>query len=156
MPIRSWKALVGFGVLGCLICAAASHADDKIKPVVNHVNLELKMDGMGDEGCEVVIKPGHPSSKFRQVQVKFGPGTAKEKYESYKVPFTIVAQSTSADRDCSFEVIIKEPGKPDRSYQRGLRLAVREEGKPIPVKSPTFYLTAPSLASKAKGETKKR
>lgn len=154
MTLRSWSAvLVPLCVSACVGLAAI--ADDKPLVIVNHVNVKLRIDGVGSKGCEVEIKPGHAACKFRRLIIKYAANTPKDRYESRELP-TIVAETSSADRECSFEIVVREEGKPEKTFVRGIRFSPRVSGEPVPVKSATFYLTAPSLAAKNQDQKKSK
>jgi hypothetical protein len=57
----------------------------------------------------------------------------------------IDAMSTGADRDCSFRITIREPGRPPRSFLRGIRLAGGDGAKPQTLRC---YLSTASLAAR--------
>ncbi len=113
------------------------------------VRLQIQIAGLGDEEATVVVKPGHPGCKFETI-------TRKVKYPGrIDVPAFIV-ESRGADRDCAFSITIKEPGKADKTVQRGLRLHPVADGEP---ESPLFlacYLSSQSLAARDTGTTTKR
>jgi hypothetical protein len=134
--------------------ATSSAAGDGTPKVRNQVDLVLQISGLGPEGGEIEVRPGHGACKFEPVVRKL------QKAPSGSVvitnPVSILAESQGADRDCSFAIIIKEPGKAPRKYVRGLRLSPEVAGQALPKQKMTCYLSTPSLAAKSEGETRKR
>ena len=129
-----------------LTAAVSARAADE--GIANTVSLELKIAGLGPQGCEVEIKPGHPGCSFdgmpKRFTVKGGASNSIQKIE----PIKVVARTTSADRDCMFAITIREPGKPPRTVRRGISLEAPTAGSPRPVRTLTCYLSTPSLAVK--------
>jgi hypothetical protein len=115
-------------------------------PVENTVNLDLLITGLGRDGCTVAIKPGHAACQFKPVEKKVEPSASDGSLTLDTI--IIAARSLGADRDCSFAITIKEPGRPPRTFRRGLRLALREPGQPAPVQGLKCYLNNAVLASK--------
>jgi hypothetical protein len=117
-----------------------ARAGDKV--VVNEVRLDLRVAGLGHGGCDVEVKPGHPGCRFRPVTQHvdsrgLGAVTLKN------------VESLSADHDCAFAITIKEPGHPDRTVHRGLRLNPPADGRPAATPSLTCYISSPSKLAKA-------
>jgi|GEM_PF-6601500 len=112
--------------------------------VVNKVVMELQIQGLSSEGCIIEIAPGHPGCKFKKVRYKV---------DSPRVLLQpIEVTSLSADRDCSFAITIKEPGMPEQTIRRGMRLARPDESAPVPQTRLTCYLATPSHAQQARAE----
>jgi hypothetical protein len=126
-----------------------TRASDETPASVNKVTLYLRIAGLGPDGCEVEIKPGHPLCDFESVtkKVKYG-GQAQGEItlEAMKV------KSTSPDRDCQFTITVKEPGQPPRVVRRGIRLVLAAPGAPMPEQTFKCYLRSPSLAAKDDAE----
>jgi hypothetical protein len=78
--------------------------------------------------------------------------------EVYTIPpMAIVASTTSADRDCSFEIIVTEPGREPKKFRRGLRLAPETEGAiASPSRTLKCYLPATTVAIKDSPTTPRR
>ena len=114
--------------------------------IVNHVRLELRVSGMSDNGCQIEIKPGHPACRFKPITYR-----TKVHKESITLP-PLVVETSSADRNCSFDITIREKDRPVKSAHRSVRLTPAADDEPVPVKRLTCYLTAPSLAAKADGD----
>ena len=106
-------ALVAVGVgVGPSTSFAAGPA-----PVKQQVKLNIRLDGTSKEsGVEIVIKPGHPACRFKTIiyPVK-GDGLIQD------IP-PIDVETLSADRDCSFTIVLKEPGQPDKVFRRSLQI----------------------------------
>lgn len=100
------------------------------------VKLELRIAGLSvnGPGCEVVIQPGHPGCKFKAVQRHVD----SRGYDTVVIKDAI---ARNADRDCTFAITIREPGQPERTVRRGLRLSI-EDG--AAGQSLTCYLSSPS------------
>jgi hypothetical protein len=127
---------------------APARGGDK-PPVVNKVTLYLRITGLGPDGCEVEIKPGHPLCDFPAVtkKVKYG-GQAQGELTLDGMN----VKSTSPDRDCQFSITIKEPGQPPRSVHRGIRLVSPKAGAAVPEQTFKCYLRSPSLAARDDAE----
>lgn len=136
-----------FGLLVGMLPAAALNASPNVlaqSGVVNHVVLELQVQGLSKEGCIVEISPGHPGCKFKKVRYKV---------DSSRVLLQpIEVTSLSADRDCSFAITIKEPGMPDQTVRRGMRLSRPGSGSAPPESKLTCYLATPSQVQQAKAD----
>ncbi len=116
--------------------------------VVNKVLLALRVTGLGNEGCQVEIKPGHPACDFKPISKKL----TSRGQEDFR---DILVKSTSADGDCMFEITVKEPGQPEKKFKRGFVLTTAKPGsKEIPYQLFECWLRSPSLA--AKEDTTKR
>ncbi len=125
-------------------------ADDP--PVENQVNLQLRIAGLESDSCIVEIKPAHPGCEFQPIVKK----VERERSGIISIDrIPILARSTGANRDCSFAITIKEPGQPDKTFRRGMRLTAQDAGEAVPVKSLRIYLSAPELAEREE-ETPKR
>ena len=114
-------------------------------PLKQKVKLDIRLDGIAAEsGAEIVIKPGSPASRFKAVTypVRFErPGMVAD-------ILPIEVETLSADRDCSFAIILKEPGHPDKTFRRSLQIQPSTEanaGKPQVL---ACYLSSRSIASK--------
>jgi hypothetical protein len=137
-------------ILGLAATGAARSGET---PVTNRVNLQIQVLGVEADGCTVEIRPGHGDCKFTPVTRKVQPtGGAPVKLDT----IALDCVSTHADRDCAFAITIKEPGRPPRTYRRGLALKAQAVGQPVPVQSFPCVLSTPSLASKDDPTTKRR
>ncbi len=121
----------------------------------NRVNLVMQISGLGAEGCEIEIQPGHPGCKFEPLTRRIERVPVGSVVKLDTIP--IEARSTSADRDCSFAITIREPGQPPRTFRRGIRLsdsAASDEAKKAQVLR--CYLSTASLAARDAAATRVR
>lgn len=144
--MRSRSRMAALAMAASLGIGPATLAGDA-PAVENKVHLILQISGLGPEGAKIEIKPGHKGCDFEPIikPIKKGKVPAGS---IIKLDMDIDAQSTSADRDCSFAITVKEPGQPPKTYHRGLRLAIEEVGKPVPSKVFKCYLSSPSIAAR--------
>jgi hypothetical protein len=123
--------------------------------VRNRVTLVLQVSGLGQEGFEVEVRPAHPGCRFEPVRRAHEdpiPAGAVVRLD----PIAIDAQSLGADRDCSFAITIREPGKPPRTFLRGLRLNLATAEQAVPAQTFRCYLSATALALKEDGARQRR
>jgi|SRR6185312_9400725 hypothetical protein len=147
MQGRSRMAALTLVVGTALTLAQRAEALDKV--VVSQVGLELAIAGLGDSGCDVEVKPGHAGCKFRTVKQHVGrSGLAKLILKD--------VEATGTDHDCALTITIKEPGHPDKTIQRGLRLSPHEEGKPRVTPTLTCYVSSPSKIAQVEQEKVRR
>jgi hypothetical protein len=116
------------------------------------IDLNLVIAGLGSEGCEVEIKPGNASCKFRPIYGKRGesrqhvPMDGRAKVELRDV------ELRGADRTCSVAITVREPKQTARTFYRGFRLGTRTEtsatAKPASGQAFTCYLSSPSKLAK--------
>lgn len=146
----TWTCVALLVLVSCGSIARAQSGQS----VQNKVNLILQISGLGPEGCEIEIKPGHPGCHFDVVNgvVKRVPSGSVAKLDA----IAIMAESTGADRDCSFAITIKEPGQQPRTFRRGLRLASPTAEKPLPNQTLRCYLSSASLAAQTEDEVRRR
>ena len=128
-----------------LVGFAAATASGDEPGIVNNVVIELQVQGLSKEGCVVEIAPGHPGCKFKKVRYKVD--NARVLLQPIEVT------SLSADRDCSFAITIKEPGMPEKTIKRGMRLIRPASGSATPESKITCYLATPSQVQQAKVDT---
>lgn len=144
---------IAAGLCAAVSFAGASPGDDGPR-VRNEVQLVLQISGLGTDGCTVEIEPGHAGCKFKSVARRIQRIPAGS--VALTNPITIDAESLGADRDCSFAITIKEPGKAARTYVRGLRLAPEVAGKPKPSRSLRCYINAPTVIAAGDKATRTR
>jgi hypothetical protein len=135
--------LVAFGSME----ARAIDGDDDVPAIENTIRLEIQISGLGPQGAKVAIKPAHAGCKFKTIEKTIPKGT---KAEVFKLdPIAVAATSVSADRDCSFEITVSEPGREAKVFKRGLRLMAPAAGATeIPSRTLKCYLPTTALASK--------
>ena len=156
MQGRSWMAALALaaGVALALVGRPApSRAGDDIPPVVNKVALTLRLTGVGKDGCEVEVKPGHAACEFEPVAKKITNLSQGQGQITFDLP---KVKSTSPDRDCQFFITLKEPNQPPRVVRRGIRLVAPKEGAAMPEQTFVCYLRSPSLAAKDDAERRVR
>jgi hypothetical protein len=138
MQARSWMAAAAVALASSCAATTARAGD---AAVVNKVTMRLTISGLGSDGCEVEIKPGHPACSFKPI-------TKKLDKEGRAEPIILEVKSSSPDRDCMFAIVVKEPGEKPKTVKRGLRLTNPSEGKPIPAQTFDCLLRSPSLAAR--------
>jgi hypothetical protein len=98
--------------------AAGKHAEDEAKPSESHespVELQLMIAGLGSSGCDVEIKPGSRSCRFKpQHQHVNTQGRGRFLIKDVEL--------RGADRNCIFAITLKEPGEASRTIYRGFRM----------------------------------
>jgi hypothetical protein len=103
------------------------------------VKLNLMIAGLGRMGCDVDVKPGNRSCRFRPQTVHVGTdGAASFLFRDVEV--------RGADHNCMFSITIREAGRDPRTVFRGLRMASRAADA-TPTKSAqsfTCYVNSPS------------
>jgi hypothetical protein len=145
----------GFGPLGHLAMAllalaagaAASRAADDPAPVVNQVKLDVQISGVGAAGCKIEIRPANPACKFEPVvqEIAKTPASGVIRLDD----LDIAASSLSADRECTFSIVVTEPGAKPLTFKRSVRLQVaKNPGDDTPEIEQTFYLRNTVVASK--------
>jgi hypothetical protein len=117
--------------------------------VANKVRLKLNINGLGAKGGILEIRPGHKGCSFKPIVLKVNPPRDARVGEPLALPqdIVVVARSLNADRDCTFAITIEEPGQEPKTYRRGLRLDLAEEGRPLPEQTLKCFLSTPSIAS---------
>jgi hypothetical protein len=137
-------AALALAVAAALCAQVPAAAGDKTP--AQKVQLRLSIAGLGGRGCDVEVKPGHASCKFRPV-VKHVEQSGKAVLVLDKV------ETSSADRNCSFAITIREPGQGPYTYKRALRLsAVRRATPPLL----DCFLSSPSKIAQADSTRKIR
>jgi hypothetical protein len=112
--------------------------------------LNLVIAGLGRDGCDVEIKPGNPSCKFRALNEN-GTESRQHVTSSGKATLDLLdIELRGADRTCSVAITVHEPGQAAKTIYRGFRLSARPDGEGTPaakttaVPSLTCYLSSPS------------
>jgi hypothetical protein len=157
MQSRSWMA-----ALALVAAMAGAHASRSLAgepaPTKQKVVLSLKLDGLSSDGGEIEIKPGNPGCKFETIkfQTKGHPRTDSQGRINLD---PIDVETMSADRNCSFSITLKEPGQPDKTVRRALRITPTLGGKTPAPQTLSCFITSNSLnpvASKPKDSTTKK
>lgn len=116
--------------------------------------LNLVIAGLGQNGCDVEIKPGNPSCKFRVINEN-GTDSRQHVSSSGKATLDLLdIELRGANRTCSIAITVHEPGQPAKTIYRGFRLSARAERdgasttKAAPVPTFTCYLSSPSKVTR--------
>jgi hypothetical protein len=160
MRRRSWMAalkvaaratlVLGLGALGTRVLAdevkGVSKPAETKKPAANpkatyKVILDLGISGLSAKGCDVQIKPAHPGCKFEPVSRHIGEG-GKAEIEIKDI------ESSSADRDCTFAITVREAGQTEKVVRRGLRLKTAG----TTAQTLSCFFSSPSKLAKAEKE----
>jgi hypothetical protein len=121
--------------------ADSKRGESATRPPTYVVKLDLKVAGVGRQGCDVEIKPGNGGCKFKPVTYHLdSTGRATLKVKDI--------ETQSADRDCTFAITIHEPGHTERTVKRGLRL--KRPGDPGHTLD--CFLSSPSKIAQAEQE----
>jgi hypothetical protein len=120
---------------------------------VPSVQLNLKIAGLSAEGCDVQVKPGNASCKFRArydqrlEDRQHVPADGSANLELRDV------ELRGADRTFTIAITICEPGQSPKTFYRGFRLANKTEAgktsRPGSVPAFTCFLSSPSKLAKA-------
>jgi hypothetical protein len=120
------------------------------------IQLKLAIAGLGREGCNVEVKPGNASCRFRALNVtengevfkKGAEGPQHISSTGYGFMELRDIELRGADKICTVAITVREPGQGARTVFRGFRLAAKGEGgAPAAAgKLPVFtcYLNSPS------------
>jgi hypothetical protein len=116
--------------------------------VIPTVQLNLVIAGLGRTGCDVEIKPGNASCRFRAVGQKGAGGrhhVAPEGKASLELRDVLLR---GADRTCTVAITVHESGQGPKTVYRGFRVPSRsaDEAKSVPVF--TCYVNSPSKLAK--------
>lgn len=128
-------------------------------PPIPVVQLQLVIAGLTSQGCDVAIKPGNASCKFKvssekgNVETLHVTSDGRVKLELHDV------ELRGADRVCTVAVTVHEAGQAPKTVYRGFRLATRapSAGSQAPATTPSFtcYLSSPSKLARS-GDPKSR
>ena len=139
-------ALVGAVGFRPAVCLAGGPV-----PVKQQVKLNMRLDGTKEySGVEIEIKPGHPATRFKPIKYAVkGDGDIRD-----ILPFEV--ETYSADRDCSFAIVLKEPGQPDKIFRRSMQISPPATDAATAPRPQVFqcYLSSRGAGSKAAIATK--
>ena len=143
---RSWMAawVLAAASIGVAGWAAPSLAGPPA-PVKQQIKLNVHIAGTTpDSGVELVIKPGHPACKFKPITYKVRHDALIEDIPPIEV------ETPGANRDCSFAIVLKEPGQPDKLIRRTVQVdqAAEAAGKPQVLKC---FISSNAVTSKVAG-----
>jgi hypothetical protein len=103
------------------------------------VELNLFIAGLGQDGCEVEIKPGTRSTRFQPQHLRLeSQGKAIFVFRDVQV--------LGADRNCTFAITVHEPGQASRTIYRGFRIASKTAAASATQEAQKFtcYMNSPS------------
>ena len=86
------------------------------------IRLDLRIAGLGGEGCDVEVKPANPSCKFRPTKLKHVDSDGYASIELRDV------ELRSADKICALAIIVREPGQPPQTIYRPFRTTSTKPG----------------------------
>jgi hypothetical protein len=125
------------------------------------VRLNVEIAGLGREGCDVEVKPGNASCKFRTLNMtkdrgiagrgQDGPQHVSSEGHAYLELRDV--ELRGADRTCTVAITVREPGQSSKTVYRGFRLASRPEGGGVASTAktvPAFTCYLSSLSKLAK------
>ena len=124
------------------------------RTTIASIELNLVIAGLGDEGCDVEIKPGNASCKFRPIYGKRGESRQHVASDGFAKLELRDVELRGADRTCTVAITVREPRQTARTFYRGFRLPTAKEepaatAKPLSATAFTCYLRAPSKLAKA-------
>ncbi len=134
--------------------------------VIQAVRLNLEIAGLGREGCDVEVKPGNASCKFRVVYLTKERATAPKgksalqhvSSEGHAFVELRDVELRGVDRTCTVAITVHEVAQEPKTVYRGFRIASRTEPRGITAAAnagsiPAFtcYLSSPSKVAKAEG-----
>jgi hypothetical protein len=103
------------------------------------VKLKLLIAGLGRSGCDVDVKPGNRSCRFKpQTQHVGSAGELSFQFKDIEV--------RGADRNCTFAITVREAGQASKTIYRGFRLPARNASTPAATVAQTFtcFMNSPS------------
>ncbi len=104
------------------------------------IKLNLIVAGLGQEGCDVEVKPANAGCKFRIPSSQHITSEGKVTFELKEV------EIRSADRNFTMAITVREPGQPAKTVYRGFRMTNRSPSTPpsAAASTPTFtcYLSS--------------
>jgi hypothetical protein len=116
------------------------------------VQLDLVIAGLSREGCDVEVKPGNASCKFRALNERGAEGRQHVSSAGRAKLQLRDVELRGADRTCTVAITVREPGQTVKTIYRGFRLASRSDaaGSSTTTAVPIFtcYLSSPSKLAK--------
>ena len=99
------------------------------------IQLKLAIAGLGREGCDVEVKPGNASCRFRVLNVteqgevfkKGAEGPQHVSSNGYAYMELRDIQLRGADKICTVAITVREPGQTTRTVYRGFPLKPKAE-----------------------------
>ncbi len=126
------------------------------------VRLNLEIAGLGQHGCEVDVKPGNPSCRFRTFKLSTdhakvarpAEGAQHVTSEGHATLELKDVELRGADRMCTVAITVREAGHNPKTVYRGFRIPVRSEANAgSPASSDLVFTCYLSSASKAAAVT---
>jgi hypothetical protein len=109
------------------------------------IQLNLAIEGLGTEGCDVEVRPANPSCKFRPSPKKHVASDGHATVELRDV------ELRGADKTCSMAITVREPGREPQTIYRGFRAASAKAGS---VPSFTCFISSRLAGSETKATRK--
>jgi hypothetical protein len=117
------------------------------------IELTLFIAGLGSDGCDIEIKPGNASCKFRPMYGKRGESSQHVSSDGRAKLELRDVELRGADRTCTIAITVREPRQSARTFYRGFRLAPKTEtsatSKSASVPAFTCFLSSPSKLARA-------
>ncbi len=156
--MQGWSWMAALTLAAALVGVDTSNSlAGEPAAIKQKVKLSLRFDGLSAEGGEIEIRPGHAACRFQTIkfQTKDHPRSVDGKISLDPIE----VETLSAGRDCSFAITLREPGQPDKTVRRNIRIVPTPEGKTAAPQSLTCFISSHSLnpvASKADETTRKK
>lgn len=102
------------------------------------VQLHLVIGGLGKEGCDVEIKPGNASCRFKKQKCHVtADGKATLRVREIEL--------RGVDRNCTFAITMSEKGQSPKTVYRGFRMAAPDDdSSSARTESFTCFMSSPS------------
>jgi hypothetical protein len=122
---------------------SGSRPEEGRKPAPNlpTIRLDLNIEGLGAEGCDVEVKPANPSCKFLP-----SPSLHVES-EGHATIVLRDVELRGADKTCSIAITVREPGREPQTTYRGFRIPSAKSGRPA---SFTCFISSRMAGTEAK------
>lgn len=119
----------------------------------HRLELNLIIAGLGQEGCEIEVKPGNRGSRFQAQRKHVGAkGEARFLFKDIEL--------RGADHNCTFAITLEEPKQASRTIYRGFRVIPRGTAGATTVTTaiPSFtcYMNAPSKLARLEHSSQSR
>ena len=105
------------------------------------VKLNLLIAGLGQNGCEVEVKPANPGCKFRVPSVQHITSEGKAIFELKDV------EIRSADHTFTMAITVREPGQAAKTVYRGFRMANRTATSAGRHRQPRPFPPSPAISA---------
>jgi hypothetical protein len=101
---------------------ASAEKSKRSGSLVPSIQINLRIAGLGNEGCDVDVKPANPSCKFRPSSSKH---VAPDGYAMIELRDV---ELRSADKTCTVAITVREQGQPPQTIYRGFRPGAPKPG----------------------------